>query len=574
MAARLSLLRPRGLSLELKNLIFLGAILTLGFSVVYPFVLLVVNSFVTTNPPMDAEYGLDGWRFVLTDRGMLTTLWNSILVTFLRQTISFPIAIIIAWLIARTDLPAAKWLEFAFWIAFFLPVVPVTQAWILLAHPSAGLLNETLKLLPFVDNGPFNIFSLGGIIWVHLATNTIAIKVMLLTPAFRNMDASLEDASRVCGTSAIGTLFRVTVPVMTPALVTLLLLSILRAFQSVEIELILGLPIRYFVFGSKIFDLVQAEPANYGAATAMGITVLTAVIPLILLQYVITSRRNFTTLSGKYQAQRNQLRSWKWPLFSVIALMAFVMTAVPIFFLILGSFMKFSGFFYDVPGGPWTTLHWTRILGDDTFTLALKNTMLMGLGAATISTIFFSIMAYIIVRMKSRFVPILDFLTWVPYVLPGIVLTLAWLWIMLGTGGIFEPIYGSLWVLILVSGLSGITLGTQIVKSNIKQMGAELEEASAVAGAKWPVTFVRIVVPLMAPAMVVVWVLNFVTAAGTAILPALLASNASKPMALLQFEQVMSGRYEEASIVGLFVVLVTVGVAVIARVLGFRVGLR
>ena len=83
------------------------------------------------------------------------------------------------------------------------------------------------------------------------------------------MDAALEDASRLCGASALGTLRRVTVPVMAPTMMTLLLLSILRAFQSVEIEVLLGLPFRYFVFGSKIFNLVQNEPPNFGAATAM-----------------------------------------------------------------------------------------------------------------------------------------------------------------------------------------------------------------------------------------------------------------------------------------------------------------
>ena len=573
MATIPALIRPRGFSLELKVVVFAGAILTLGFSVLYPLVLLFINSFVITNPPVAAEYGLDSWRFALSDRGMLTALWNSVVVTFLRQGISFPIAILLAWLIARTNLPGAKWLEFGFWIAFFLPVVSVTQAWILLAHPSAGLLNQTVEYLPFVDQGPFNIYSLWGIVWVHLATNSIAIKVMLLTPAFRNMDAALEDASRLCGSSALGTLRRVTVPVMAPTMMTLLLLSILRAFQSVEIEVLLGLPIRYFVFGSKIFDLVQNEPPDFGAATAMGIIILAAIIPLIIGQYYMTSRRNYTTLTGKYQAQVNDLRRWKWPVFGFVVFLVFLMTIFPMIFLAMGSFMKFSGFFYDVPGGPWTTNHWVRILTDSTFLLSMRNTMFMALGAATLSTIFFTVLAYIIVRMKSRLVPILDFLTWVPYVLPGIVLILAWLWILLGTGGIFHPLYGTIFALILVSGLSGITLGVQIVKSNLRQIGAELEEASSVVGASWLVTFVRVVVPLMAPAMVVVWVLNFVAAAGTAILPALLASAGSKTLALLQFEQVTSGRLEEGSIVGIFVVLLTVGVAVVARVLGFRVGL-
>ena len=565
--------RRRTIPLELKMLVFLGVSLTLGFIVIYPFVLLFINSFVITNPPVDAEYGLDAWRFALNDKGMLQALWNSLTVTIVRQSVSFPIAILFAWLIARTDLPAAKWLEFMFWIAFFLPVVPVTQAWILLGHPTAGLFNETLELLPFVGQGPFNIFSYWGIIWVHLMTNSISVKVMLLSPVFRNMDASLEDASRISGAGSLRTLLRVTVPVMTPAMATLLLVSVLRAVQSVEIELLLGLRFNFFVFGSKIFDLVRNEPPNFGAATAMGILVLGAVIPLILIHRWATVRRRFTTISGKYDANIQHLRQWRWPAFALVFGTGIMMTIVPAIFLLMGTFMKFSGFFYDVPGGPWTLLHWERILTDDVFLLSIKNTVFIALGSATISVIFFTLVAYIIVRMRSRLRIMLDMFTWAPYVMPGIVLALAWLWIVLQTP-FLRPLYGTIFVLILVSSVSGLTLGVQIIKSNILQMGGELEEASSVTGASWFRTFTKVVMPLLAPTMVVIWVLNFVAAAGSAIIPAMLATAASRPLALLQLEQVMSSRLEEGSIVGVVVVLLTVGVAIVARTFGFRVGMR
>lgn len=565
--------RRRTIPLELKMLVFLGVSLTLGFIVIYPFVLLFINSFVITSPPQDAVYGLDAWRFALNDKGMLQALWNSVLVTVVRQGVSFPIAILFAWLIARTDLPAAKWLEFMFWLAFFLPVVPVTQAWILLAHPTAGLLNATLELLPFVDQGPFNIFSFWGIIWVHLLTNSISVKVMLLSPVFRNMDASLEDASRISGAGSLRTLWRVTVPVMTPAMATLLLVSVLRAVQSVEIELLLGLRFNFFVFGSKIFNLVRTEPPEFGAATAMGILVLGAVIPLILIHRWATVRRRFTTISGKYDANIQHLRQWRWPAFAMVFSVGMMMTVVPAIFLLMGTFMKFSGFFYGVPGGPWTLLHWQRILNDDVFLLSVKNTLYVALGSATISVIFFTLVAYIIVRMRSRLRIVLDMFTWMPYVMPGIVLALAWLWIVLQTP-FLRPLYGTVFVLILVSSVSGLTLGVQIIKSNILQMGGELEEASSVTGASWFRTFTKVVMPLLAPTMVVIWVLNFVAAAGTAIIPAMLATAASRPLALLQLEQVMSSRLEEGSIVGVVVVLLTVGVAIIARTFGFRVGMR
>ncbi len=136
----------------------MGVLLMMAFTVLYPVILLLINSFVTSNPGAPIEYGLAGWNRALTDRGILDSLLNTFTVFLARNGIGFPIAILIAWLIARTNMPGGRWLEFLFWVSFFMPNLSVTQAWILLLHPSAGLLNQGLEKLPFIDQGPFNIF--------------------------------------------------------------------------------------------------------------------------------------------------------------------------------------------------------------------------------------------------------------------------------------------------------------------------------------------------------------------------------------------------------------------------------
>ena len=558
--------------LEFKTILFSSVVLILGFSVIYPFILLTISTFITTRAFEPAEYGLDQWRFALTDPGILEALWNTVVVMFVRQGVSFPIAIFICWLIARTNMPGGKTLEVLFWVAFFLPVIPVVQAWILLAHPNAGLLNQWLEMLPFIDKGPFNIYSFWGIIWVHLATNTIAIKVMLLTPAFRNLDASLEEAARVGGATSIRTLIRISVPVLTPAMITMLMLSVLRAAQSVEIEVILGTPIRYFIFGSKIFSLFEESPPRYEAAAAMGVLVLTAFIPFILVSRWISIRKNYTTMSGRYRPQVLALGRWRWGAFALTATIAAGTTVLPVGLILMGTFMRVFGFF-DVPTGTWSLIHWERILTDSVFILSVKNTLILSFSAATISVTLFAIVAYMVVRLHSKLRSVLDYLVWVPYVLPGIILALAWLIIFLRVP-FLRPLYGSMGALIIVTALGGITVTVQILKAGLLQLGVDLEEAGSVSGGSWFYTFRRVVLPLLAPTLVVVWVLNFVSAAGNAILPAILASPSSRTLALLQFEQVTSGRQGEATVVGVIIVLLTLGPALLARMLGFRVGVR
>lgn len=303
MEATATAVRVSRVSFELKTLVVAFTLLLLAFVVLYPIVLLLFYSFIVTKPYEATQFGLSAWRFAISDPGMLKSMWNTVVVAVLRQGIAFPIALLFACLIARTNMPGGRKLEFLFWIAFFFPSISAVQAWIMLLDPGYGIVNQALAKLPFIEKGPFNIYSLGGIVWVHLVTNTVAIKIMLLTPAFRNMDATMEEASMVAGASSLGTLFRVTIPVLTPAIITIFVLAFVRAFQSVEIELVLGLPINFFVFGSKIFDLTRIEPPMYGAATAMSVYVALAMVPLIFLHRRLTSRRDFAVVTSRFKPQ-------------------------------------------------------------------------------------------------------------------------------------------------------------------------------------------------------------------------------------------------------------------------------
>jgi len=162
--------------------------------VLVPVTLIVANSFAVSQPGQAVSYSVRPWTQALSSAGLLNALLNTLKLVAARQLITFPVAVLLAWVLARTDVPAGHWLEFMFWVAFFLPALPVTLGWILLLDPQYGLINQLLHFLPFLQpgHGPLNIYSFWGIVWAHFAGGTLAIKVMLLTPAFRNMDSSLE----------------------------------------------------------------------------------------------------------------------------------------------------------------------------------------------------------------------------------------------------------------------------------------------------------------------------------------------------------------------------------------------
>jgi iron(III) transport system permease protein len=542
-----------------------------AFFVLYPILLIVVNSFQISKPGAPPLYGLAGWRAVFSEPGMRGALYNTFALLVSRQVLSFPIAVFIAWLLARTDLPGKYGLEFMFWLCFFLPSLSVTLGWILMLDPDYGIANQIWKTLFGSATGPFNIYSFWGIVWAHIGHNTTAVKVMLLTPAFRNMDASLEEASEASGASTIGTLVRILIPIMTPVFMVVLILAIINGLQAFEVEMILGAPIGLHVYSTKVYQLIQAEPPSFGPATALSTLVLLVLLPLIATQRRLIGKRQYTTITGRYRPKPIPLAKWKYPAVIFVSLVAAVITVVPMSFVLMGTFMSLFGFFHIEH--PWTLSNWGRVFDDPIFLLSLKNTILMSLGAAVFSVSLFSIVAYISVRTKFVWRSVLDFISWFPSAVPGILMGIGLLWLFLDVP-IFRSLYGSIWLLIIATVISSITLGTQLLKSNLLQLGMEMEEASRAVGASWWTTYRRIVAPLMFPSLLLVSVLSFIHAARDISNVALLATSGSRTLALLQLDFMVSGRYESAAVVATIVMILTTGVALLARFLGLRVGIR
>src|SRR5918995_3195569 len=187
-------------------------LVVVGFLVLTPLFLMILNSFQTARPGQPIVWGMEGWVKAFSTPGIVQAMTNTFTLAITRQAIALAIGCFFAWLIARTDLPMKGLLEFFFWLSFFLPALPETMGWILLLDPKYGLLNQGLISLGTIKEPLFNIYSFWGIVWAHLG-GTVSVKVMLLAPAFRNLDAALEESSRISGASGWHTFFHIVIPV-------------------------------------------------------------------------------------------------------------------------------------------------------------------------------------------------------------------------------------------------------------------------------------------------------------------------------------------------------------------------
>ena len=546
-------------------------LLVVGFLVLTPLALMILNSFQIARPGQPIVWGLEGWVKAFSTPGIIKAITNTFTLAITRQAIALFVGAFFAWLIARTDLPMKGLLEFFFWLSFFLPALPETMGWILLLDPKYGLLNQGLIGLGVVNQSLFNIYSFWGIVWAHMG-GTVSVKVMLLAPAFRNLDAALEESSRISGASGWHTFFHIIIPVMMPAILVTTILGIIRSLEAFEIELLLGTPIGLQVYSTKIHELVTWEPPQFAPAMALSTVFLGLLLLMVAFQRRYIANRIYTTVTGRgFSTRRTQLGRWRYPAFALVLSFALVITVLPTILLVTGTFMKLFGFFNIAE--PWTLENWRATFNDPVLFRSLWNTLAIGLGAGIVGILFYSLIAYVIVKTRYRGRWLLDFLSWLPWSIPGILLGVALLWTFLQTK-IFLPIYGTIYLLMVAMVIKSMPFGTQMIKSVLLQLGNDLEEASKVCGGTWVDTFRRVIVPLTMPALITVGLVGFISAARDISTVVLLGSGKSRTLSLLMLDFAAGAEFEKATVVAVVIVGLVVGAALFARALGGHVGVR
>lgn len=553
-----------------RSYFMVGAlVLILGFLVLYPIGAVVVNSLMPGS--VFEGMGLTAWTSAFNQPGMVQSIINTFKVVATNNTIGLPIAIFIAWLLARTDLPFNRYLEFGFWILFFLPSLAVTTGWLLFFDADFGLANRWLKEFGLIEESMFNMYSFWGIVFAHLTTFSITVKVMLLTPAFRNIDGAIEEASRICGAGPFTTLFRVVIPIMAPAILVVFLMALIRGLESFELELFLGTPINFSVYSTQMFQLIANDPPSYAPAGVLATSILVIMLPLLVLQRWASTRRSYTVVTGRTSTTKLDLGRWKWPAFALVLGIISFMSLLPLSLLVVGSFMKLFGFF-DLPE-LWTFEHWFEAFGDPTFISGFKNMMVLGLGTAFMAVFTYSLVAYATVRVKSKWQGPLDILTWMPLTVPGIILGFGYLFMVLQVP-VFRPLFGTIIVMIFVSFLGAMTLGVQILKVHMLQIGAEVEEAGRVVGGTWARTFKSIITPLASPAIAIIAIMVFASTIRQVGSIILLSTGETRVLTILQLEFLTEGVLGPASVIGVVIVSISLIAAACVRIISSRFGIQ
>ncbi|MFO1117215.1 MAG: iron ABC transporter permease [Beijerinckiaceae bacterium] len=533
-------------------MIAIGAIL--AFLSVYPLAMLLYGSLHSTPPGMAGAFDLAGYREVFAIQNIVI-LANTIGISLAKTVPSLVLALLLAWILARTDTPFARVLETLVTLPFFIPPILTAMAWGMLGNPQVGLLNQLWQWASGAESGPINVYSYGGVVW-HMMQYSTPFLFLLIVDAFRAMDPSLEEAARMCGASRLRTFFTVTLQLMLPALTGAAILSFIRGIENFESPLFFGSPAGIHVITTDIYDSInQRSPPQYQFATAISFVIMALLFLIVLIQRRMLRGRRFETVTGKgYSPAVMKLGPWRWATFAFCIIFFVATVALPVGQLLLGSFFKFFGFYtLDML----TLEHYQAVFGSGAFWRGFANTMFLGLVGAALTMLLGGAVAYISVRTRYRGRLLIDLMAWLPWMMPGIVLGVGFLWgFALLPHAI--PIYGTIWALLLAYISLGTPLSVRTMSSAYAQLSFDLEECSRVHGANWFQTMRRIVLVLAWPSFAVGWVLIFFGIMRELSASILLYSVGSEVLSVVLLKLWANGNAEQVSVIGLIMMALVI----------------
>jgi iron(III) transport system permease protein len=411
-----------------------------------------------------------------------------------------------AYLVERTDIPFGHIFEQLAILPRAFPVIIAALAWIMLLSPKIGVLNLVSRdLFAF---SLFNIYSFPGMVFLMVLYESPIVFLMALN-AFRLMDPSLEEQSLVCGNNVLGTLFKVTLPVMRPLILSAFMLVFIIGMITLEVPIIIGMPAGIFVFTTAIYQLIATDYQsliyyNMAAALSMLFVPIT-LITLFLYRSSVKGAEKFVTLSGRIPAKTvHKLGYWRYVTLAALFIYFFAVMILPVLVIVL---MSFSEFISSPSLGLLTHLtlkHWAKALSDPVFWRALRNTLILSSSGATLSLILALALGYLLIRSSAKLKGIIEGSAMLPLAFPGTILAIGFVWVYIKT-----PIYGTLWILLSYFIGNYLPFALRTLSPFLFQFHKELEEASWISGAGFLKTIVRIVIPLLRGGLFSVWILLF-----------------------------------------------------------------
>ena len=446
-----------------------------------------------------------------------------------------------------------------------LPAVAVVSGWAFLLSPRPGYLNALMRMLPWwshLDSGPVEVYS---IVWIIIITgfSLTAFVYLFVSSGMQNISAELIEAARVNGSSALGSFFRVTLPLLRPVLLYGGGVALLLGLGQFTAPLLLGTNKGVKVLTTHMYYSVASTPTDFGAAAAYGTPLLIFGIAIVLFQkLMLGDHSRFVTHGGRgFRVAGKPSRSAAW----CIVGFTFITSGLPLISLTLLSLSPFWS--AKIVLSRLTLDNFVQVFNQSGIVKAIYTSVGASLIAVAISLVIGFLVAILLLRGQRHRVirSILDIIVAMPLGVPAVIF---------GAGFLFAysrpPIilYGTYWVLVVVYVTLMLPFTTRMQLSGMLQLGTSYLEASRVCGANAFWTDVRITLPLMRSTIGGAAALMFVLLTHEFTASVLVRSHENQVMGTVLFDYWTNGSYPTVAAIALIMTLVTAVGMTIAVLLG------
>ena len=537
----------------MQTLVLGATALVLVILVIYPLLFLLWGSISSKS-----GVTLDNFATAFSSRSYYMALVNSVLLGLGCAVAAVLIGAPMAWAVSRTNMPGKGVVRMLVYISYMTPPFLTAIAYVSLLSPNAGLINRLVASAFGTESGPFNIFSLWGMIFVT-SSHVFPYVFMLTSSALESLDASLEELAQILKASRFKTAISVTLPLVAPAILSGALLAFVNAIALFGSQAILGLPARIYTLPTRIYALFNYPP-KYELASALSMLLIGLTVAALYFQRRFLEKRSYVTMAGKgVRPQLIDIGRLRYVALALCFVVFSFSVLLPYLTLLAVSFSRSWG------------LDFLQNLTLDNFEFvllkyevtqrAILNSLMLAVAAATIAIAMGILIAYIDMRTTVRGRKLLDYISMIPLGLPGIVLAVGLVQAWLRTP--FD-IYGTMAILLLAYVTRFIPLAVRSANSALQQVDPSLEESARISGASWLKSLFTITIPLTRRGLFAGWLLVFVPALQELSASILLFTSATTTLAVAVYNLYETGQIEPVaalSIVNMVVICIALYLA-------------
>lgn len=529
------------------------------------------------------DFTLYHWLRMLTSKiAVIMTyepLTHSLTISLGATIIALIIGGLMAWLVVRTDVPGKNIINLLATVPYIMPSWTIAMAWtVLFKNQKSGGTPGMLEFLTgaptpdWLAYGPFPII-------MSSALHYYTFFFLFVSAALLSIDSSLEEAGELAGAGRWRIMRKITFPLVIPAIASGFIMTFSKTMGTFGGPNVLGVPVQYYTLSTMLRS--NTGIGNYGDGFVLAIVlILFAMVTISINQKLVGTRKSYETIGGRgFMSQKVKLRNSKLLLTSLVVVFEFIIAVLPLALLIYSTLMLRTG---DYSLSNFTLAHWIGqsdlsvnngepgVLLNRKIWMGAWNSIRLSLFTALFTAFFGVILGYAIVKGRgTRLSKIVEQISFIPYVIPGIAFGAVYISMFTKPVGPIPALYGTFALLVVVSVAKHIPYSARSGVSAMLQVGKELEEAAAIAGASPWHRFKRIIFPLTSTGFVSGFLLTFITTMRELSLIILLVTPSTAVLASMTMRYIENGNEQQAdAVIILLIVLVLIGNFIISRFRG------